>query len=147
MARFNVQSATGDKRYFVGLPIPAAAAAAVLPLYFLAPGLSNLQVVDARMLYWIRIGCLTYVLALAWLMVSTVRFRSFKDVNMKARQPSVAFFFIAVVVVLIALNPPVVMLIIAVTYAASGPVGWFWGKISRKKSRGPLPPMESQNEH
>jgi len=133
LARFNVQSATGDKRYFVGLPIPAAAAAAVLPLYFLAPGLSNLHIDDAQTLHWIRIGCLLYVLTLAWLMVSTVRFRSFKDVDSKARQPSVAFFFIAVVVVLIALNPPVVMLIIAVTYAVSGPASWLWGKVFRKR--------------
>ena len=134
LARFNVQSATGDKRYFVGLPIPAAAAAAVLPLYFLAPGLANLTAVDARTLYWIRLGCLMYVVSLAWLMVSTVRFRSFKDANLRARQPSVAFFFIAVIVVLIALNPPVVLLVIAVTYALSGPTGWLWGKISPKKS-------------
>lgn len=151
LARFNVQCATGDKRYFVGLPIPAAAAAAVLPLYFLAPGLSNLQGVDARMLYWIRIGCLMYVLTLAWLMVSTVRFRSFKDVNLKARQPSLAFFFIAIVVVLIALNPPVVLLIIAVTYAVSGPINWLWAKVSRKRIPGATPAesvqTEPKNEH
>lgn len=133
LARFNVQSAMGDKRYFVGLPIPAGAAAAVLPLYFLSPGLTNLRVENPQTLHWIRIACLLYVLILAWLMVSTVRFRSFKDVDLKARQPSVAFFFIAVVVVLIALNPPVVMLTIAVTYALSGPASWLWGKVSGKK--------------
>jgi CDP-diacylglycerol--serine O-phosphatidyltransferase len=150
LARFNVQSATGDKRFFVGMPIPAAAAAAVLPLYFLAPGLSNLTAMDARTLYWIRIGCLAYVVSLAWLMVSTVRFRSFKDSNLRARQPSVAFFFIAVIVVLIALNPPVVLLAMAVTYALSGPAGWLWGKFFstqvRDRSMAEPPLSESESE-
>ena len=155
LARFNILTATMDKRYFVGLPIPAAAAAAVLPLYFLPPGITtgsnpNSLVylppmnIDSTLfysvpLYYIRTACLVYVVALAWLMVSTIRFRSFKDVNLSARRPSVTVFVIAFILVLIALNPPLVMLAIAVTYALSGPVGWLWGRVHKHPGEPGLP--------
>ncbi len=136
LARFNVQTATQDKRYFIGLPIPAAAAAAVLPLYYLPPGLTNVQSPD--LLRTMRIACLVYVVALSWLMVSTVRFRSFKDMDiLRARRPSAPVFVMAVVLVLIALNPPAALLIIAVAYALSGPVGWLWGRLRRRPAQTP----------
>ena len=155
LARFNILTATMDKRYFVGLPIPAAAAAAVLPLYFLPPGITTgtnpkslvylpPMNIDSTLfysvpLYYIRTACLVYVVALAWLMVSTIRFRSFKDVNLSARRPSVTVFVIAFILVLIALNPPLVMLAIAVTYALSGPVGWLWGRVHKHPGEPGLP--------
>ncbi len=148
LARFNVQAGTVDKRWFVGLPIPAAAAAAVLPLYYLPSGVASaanhevsLSYLPAwlsgpqkeAVLHYIPMACLVYVVALSWLMVSTVRFWSFKDLDMRARRPSAMVFFIAVVIILIALNPPAVMLAIAVTYALSGPAMWAWGKAFKKK--------------
>ena len=134
LARFNVQTATVDKRWFVGLPIPAGAAAAVLPLYFLPAGLPQA---------W-KAAALAYVVVLSWLMVSTVRFWSFKDVDSKERRPSALIFLMAVVVILIALHPPAVMLTIAVTYALSGPVMWLWVKFPRKRptTGGPAAPGE-----
>jgi CDP-diacylglycerol---serine O-phosphatidyltransferase len=149
LARFNVQAGTVDKRWFVGLPIPAAAAAAVLPLYYLPSGVADVknQIValsylpawlsDDRkieVLHYIPVACLIYVVALSWLMVSTVRFWSFKDLDMKTRRPSALIFFLAVLVIIIALNPPAVLLAIAVTYALSGPAMWLWGKVFRKKA-------------
>ncbi len=148
LARFNVQTATQDKRYFVGLPIPAAAAAAVLPLYYLPPGLTNVQSPD--LLRTMRIACLVYVVALSWLMVSTVRFRSFKDMDiLRARRPSAPVFVMAVVLVLIALNPPAALLIIAVAYALSGPVGWLWGRLRKRPAQAPAgkaPADQAQEE-
>jgi len=80
-------------------------------------------------------------------MVSTVRFWSFKDLDMKARHPSALVFFLAVLVIVIALNPPAVLLAIAVTYALSGPVMWLWGKVFRKKpGTEPLPPAAEAGE-
>lgn len=153
LARFNVQAGTVDKRWFVGLPIPAAAAAAVLPLYYLPSGVADVKnkvvalsylpawlsdVQKTEVLHYIPVACLIYVVALSWLMVSTVRFWSFKDLDMKARRPSVLVFFVAVLVIVIALNPPAVLLAIAVTYALSGPVMWVWGKVFKRKA-GPEP--------
>lgn len=139
LARFNVQATVVDKRYFVGLPIPAAAAAAVLPLYYLPPGLSNL--VNPDVLHWTRIACLVYVVALSWLMVSRVRFRSFKEIDLRAQRPSALIFLIALIIILIALNPPAVMLCIAVLYAFSGPVGWAWSRLPKGRARGGVGPQ------
>jgi CDP-diacylglycerol--serine O-phosphatidyltransferase len=89
------------------------------------------------------VACLIYVVALSWLMVSTVRFWSFKDLDMKTRRPSALVFFLAVLVIVIALNPPAVLLSIAVTYALSGPVMWLWGKVFKKGSEGAASPAPS----
>lgn len=133
LARFNVQAQVVDKRFFVGLPIPAAAAAAVLPLYFLPPGLTN--VLNPEVLHWTRIACLVYVVALSWLMVSRVRYRSFKDLDLRTQRSSALVFFIALMLILVALNPPAVLLAIAVTYALSGPLSWVWTRVFRRRPR------------
>jgi CDP-diacylglycerol---serine O-phosphatidyltransferase len=162
LARFNVQAGTVDKRWFVGLPIPAAAAAAVLPLYYLPSGVADVKnkvvalsylpawltdVQKVEVLHYVPVACLIYVVALSWLMVSTVRFWSFKDLDMKTRRPSALVFFLAVLVIVIALNPPAVLLAIAVTYALSGPVMWLWGKVFKKKAGSePVPPAADAGE-
>ena len=131
LARFNVQAQATDKRFFVGLPIPAAAAAAVLPLYYLPPGLTN--VVDPSVLRMVQIACLVYVVCLAWLMVSRVRYRSFKELDLRAPRSTILVFFIALLLILIAINPPAILLAIAVTYALSGPASWLWGRLRRRQ--------------
>ncbi len=123
LARFNVQVAHVDKKYFVGLPIPAAAAAAVLPLYYLPAGLPPA----------LKAGALVYVVSLAWLMVSRIKFRSFKELDLRARRSSMLIFLVALVLILIAWNPPAVLLGIAVTYAASGPIGWVLSRYGRRR--------------
>jgi CDP-diacylglycerol--serine O-phosphatidyltransferase len=131
LARFNVQAQVADKRFFVGLPIPAAAAAAVLPLYYLPPGLTN--VVDPSVLRMVQVACLVYVVGLSWLMVSRVRYRSFKDLDLRAPRSSILVFFIALLLILVAINPPAILLAMAVAYALSGPASWLWGKVRRRK--------------
>lgn len=132
LARFNVLAPAADKRYFVGLPIPAAAAAAVLPLYYLAPNLSNVR--NPEVLRFTQIGCLVYVVCLSWLMVSRVRYRSFKDLDLRAPRSTILIFVIALLLILIALNPPAILLAMALVYAFSGPVGWVWGRAARRKA-------------
>ena len=165
LARFNVQAGKVDKRYFVGLPIPAAAAAAVMPLYFLA-GLPDTHVMQALKaggafdtakaqalsdaLFYaevLRIAALVYVVLLAWLMVSRIKYRSFKELDLRVRRPSALIFLVALVIILVALNPPAVFLAMAVTYAASGPVGWLWGRIFRRgRELEPQAPQPAQEE-
>jgi CDP-diacylglycerol--serine O-phosphatidyltransferase len=143
LARFNVQAGKVDKRYFVGLNIPSAAAAAVLPLYFLhagPPSDAQMAVLKADAMQTMilkaeamRVAALVYVVTLSVLMVSKIKYRSFKELDLRLRRPSVFVFLMAVIIVLIALNPPAVLLGIAVTYAASGPLGWVWGRVVRKE--------------
>lgn len=136
LARFNVQSGKADKRFFVGLPIPAAAAAAVLPLYFLPQGLP-------RPFKWMA---LSYVVLLSFFMVSTLRYRSFKDLDLKERRSPKVIFLVALVLVLVALHPPTVLLAAAVTYAFSGPLAFTLDKMGLQKKSAEPEPEEVERE-
>jgi len=133
LARFNVQAGKVDKRFFVGLPIPAAAAAAVLPLYFLPQGIP-------RPFKWLA---LSYVVLLSFFMVSTFRYRSFKDLDLKERRSPTVIFLVALILVLVALHPPTVLLAVAVVYAFSGPLAYFLQKGGVVK-KGPEEPPEPE---
>ena len=79
LARFNIQSAAGgDKRYFVGLPSPAAAGLIAATVYAYPYGLHD---------YRAALPVLALVLGPALLMVSTIRFRSFKTIDLQMRRP------------------------------------------------------------
>lgn len=119
LARFNVQAHVADKRFFVGLAIPAAAGASVIPLWFLPKGLPS---------EW-KFAALCYVVLLSWLMVSRVRYRSFKQLDMRTRRSGVTVFLLAALMVAVALYPKPVLLGIALTYAASGPVAWIFERV------------------
>jgi CDP-diacylglycerol--serine O-phosphatidyltransferase len=129
LARFNIQAHTTDKRFFVGLAIPAAAEAAVIPLWFLPMGLQP----------GMKLAALGYVVILSWLMVSRIRYRSFKQLDMKQRRPNGMVFLLAGLLVAIALYPKPVLLGTALIYAASGPLGWVWDRVARHRSADPSP--------
>ena len=79
LARFNIQSAAGgDKRYFVGMPSPAAAAIPAATVFAYPYGLHD---------YRAALPALAMVLVPACLMVSTIRFRSFKTIDLQSRRP------------------------------------------------------------
>src|SRR4030081_1874930 len=87
LARFNVQSgAGGDKRYFVGMPSPAAAAIPAATVFAYPWGLYD---------YRAALPALAMVLVPAALMVSTIRFRSFKTLDSRARRPYTVLIFVA----------------------------------------------------
>jgi len=125
LARFNVltRKAEPDKRYFKGLPCPAAAG-------FVA------AVVWIQQLYqwhgWyvdVSIGLSTIVAAA--LMVSNVRYRSFKDMNWSGSVPFLHILLLVLLFVAIALDPPRVLFIISFLYFISGPIAVF-GRIRKK---------------
>lgn len=92
LARFNVQTEIVDKRFFVGLPIPAGAGALTLAVLLdPVPETTRGEVV--------LLGA--FVLAVALLMVSTVPYRAFKDFDAHRRWPATLFFVIALVVVVL----------------------------------------------
>ena len=123
LARFNVQKQVVDSRYFVGLPIPAAAAqlAAIVFLVGTPPAER-----------WAAVLMLAVVVTLALLMVGTFRYRSFKGVDLRRRRRSITVLGIALVFLLVALEPRVFLLISTTLYTLSGPGGIPLGVVRRR---------------
>lgn len=120
LARFNVNTAVVDKRYFQGLPSPAAAAL-VAGFIWVATDLG----IGGKDLAWPMFAVALYA---GLTMVTNVPFYSFKDVHVKR---SVPFVFIVLIVLLIAvinIDPPIVMFSIFVLYGLSGYLVYFWRK-------------------
>ena len=115
LARFNIQSASGgDKRYFVGMPSPAAAAIPAATVYAYPWGFQD---------YRSALPVLAMVLVPAILMVSTIRFRSFKTFDLNSRRPYTVLLFIAAAIVLVTTHPRYVLVAMAYTYLASAFIG------------------------
>lgn len=114
LARFNTQVGRADKRYFQGLASPAAAAV-MAGLVWVGHGYA----LEGRV---ISIVALVVTVLMGILMVSNVRYRSFKDMDLKGRVPFVAILVVVLVFVLISIDPPQVLLGIFALYALSGPV-------------------------
>ncbi|QEP44588.1 CDP-diacylglycerol--serine O-phosphatidyltransferase [Ectothiorhodospiraceae bacterium BW-2] len=114
LARFNTQSTTADKRYFQGLASPAAAAT-VAGMVWVGSDYA-LSGVDIS---WVA---LVVTLLAALLMVSNIRYYSFKDFDPRHRIPFVALILVVMVFVLISIDPPQVLFAAVVIYLFSGPV-------------------------
>lgn len=124
LARFNTQISTTDKRFFVGLASPAAAAIVAGSVW----AFSELNVEGTELAFLMVI----LVSAVGCLMVSNVRYWSFKEVGVKGRIPFTALLLIIMAFVVVALDPPVVLLLLAFAYAASGPIMEGWRKLKRR---------------
>lgn len=111
LARFNIQASAQDKRYFVGLPIPAAACAVAACVFY-----DPVRVTDPI------VGTLVAVLVitLAALMISKARYRSFKDIDLKSRMPWVVVAVLALVYFVVAGYPREVGLLLSFLYLISG---------------------------
>jgi CDP-diacylglycerol--serine O-phosphatidyltransferase len=123
LARFNIQR-VGDKRYFVGMPSPAAAAIPASTVYLYPDGLYD---------YRAALPALAMVLVPAVLMVSTIRFRAFKTIDSQTRRPYTVLIFVAAGIVLIATHPRFMLVAMAYSYLLSGFVGL---AVSRLRHRG-----------
>lgn len=116
LARFNVQVNTVESKRFVGLPIPAAASmvAATVLLFHHFGWPSSYK----------RLAIIALIYLLAFLMVSSFRYYSFKDPALIKRQPF-GFLLLAVVLLIVVAAEPVVMtFFIMLCYVLSGPVGF-----------------------
>ncbi len=124
LARFNIQESATDTRFFVGLPIPAAAAVVAALVYrFPEPMTSQAEALPV----------LGLVTALSFLMVSKLRYYSFKDFDIKKRHPSLMIVFLALVIVAVFTHPQAMLLIMASVYLASGLVLKVWSWFSPPK--------------
>ncbi|MDH5327753.1 MAG: CDP-diacylglycerol--serine O-phosphatidyltransferase [Gammaproteobacteria bacterium] len=114
LARFNTQVGVADKRYFQGLASPAAAATVMGGVWVAVD--FNFTGADLKIVAFIL------TVACGVLMVSNVRYRSFKDLDLKGKVPFVAMLVLVLVFVFISFDPPTVLFCIFFLYAMSGPV-------------------------
>ena len=114
LARFNTQVETADKRYFQGIPSPAAAG--------LIAGLVWLGAEYALTGTVLDLTALGITVVAAVLMVSNIRYHSFKELDLRGRIRFVSMIAIVVALALVSLEPPLVLFTLFVSYAVSGPV-------------------------
>ncbi len=129
LARFNVVTASGDKRFFQGLASPSAAATVAAFVWFFAkwrePGLPGLVLAFAVTGY------------AAALMVSSFSYISLKQVDVNKR---VKFSYIAFVILpmllMIAWDPPTMLFAMFASYATYGPLQWLARRLRRPRTAG-----------
>ncbi len=114
LARFNTQAQIADKRYFQGLPIPAAAGILASMVWLSVDSEIPGGVVEMT----------AAVLAIftAILMVSNIRYYSFKEIDLKGRVPFVAILLVVLAFVGISLDPPKILFLLFFCYGLSGPI-------------------------
>ena len=126
LARFNIQTSNpSDKRYFAGLPSPAAAGVIASTVYLYPWGLQ-----DARA----AVLALPLVLVPALLMVSTIRFRSIKAIDVGWRRSYIALFIGAVLIALIASHPRLALVAMAYTYVTWAVASFAIARLRRRPS-------------
>jgi CDP-diacylglycerol--serine O-phosphatidyltransferase len=118
LARFNVNTGVVDKRFFQGLPSPAAAA---LVMGFIAI-MTDAEVVAAGMAWPMFVVALFAGLS----MVTNVPFYSFKDISMKKSVPFVVIVLIALGIAVVNIHPPIVLFALFVVYGLSGYGMYIW---------------------
>jgi CDP-diacylglycerol---serine O-phosphatidyltransferase len=114
LARFNTQVGIADKKYFQGLPSPSAAAIVAGSVWIgVDYGL------DSETVGW-PVAVLTTLVGL--LMVSNVRYHSFKEIDFHGKVPFMVLVVMVVVLAIIQTHPPTVLFLLFLAYAVSGPV-------------------------
>ncbi len=115
LARFNIQVHTVESRYFQGIPTPAAAclvATTVMFFYHLGVGEVAKPIAVLMMIY-----------LLSPLMVSSIKFNSFKDLELAKKKPFSVLVVLVFVVILIVAEPPIMLFFLFLFYTLSGPLG------------------------
>jgi len=142
LARFNVQTnpkptnpGRPDRKYFVGMAIPAAAGVVAAIVYYLEGN-------PLRM--WVHMAAWVVLLAVAaFLMISTWRYPSFKEINLLRPRSPVSFVVVAAVLYVFWNFSQPALLALALVYMSSGIVIRLGGAIRRKLRPGPPPPAHS----
>lgn len=113
LARFNTQLETADKRYFQGLPCPPAAAVMASFVWLCYQN-------ELQHHYFISILTALLAISASILMVSNVRYYSFKEIDFKGKVPFLYILILIILFVAIALNPAIVLFIGFSFFALSG---------------------------
>lgn len=123
LARFNSNVLWTDRRYFQGLPIPAAAACIAAMVWvstkYEVEGLAAL------------VAGIAITAALAVLMVSRFSYLSFKDIKAGHRVRYTRLMIIPLIIIIIAIEPATVSFLLTAIYATSAPAVWLWRRMKR----------------
>ena len=145
LARFNITSnpqpsnpGRPGKKYFVGMPIPAGAGVIAAVVHF-----SNGEPITA---WWTAVTWLLMITAVGYLMVSTWRFYSFKDLDLSVRQPFRLILLFGLLFAAIRFFSQWVLFLLALLYMFSG-VFWRLKWVLRRKSTpNPPPPYKEASQ-
>ena len=129
LARFNIQSGSVDKKYFVGMPSPAAATVPASTIFAYPAGFQH--PVGA-------IPVLALVLVPGFLMVSTIKFRSFKTFDLQTRRSYTVLIAVALLLAFVFAHPALALVTMSYGYMLSAFVEMI---VSRVRHRGHRPPM------
>ncbi len=125
LARFNIQIGIIESKVFNGLPIPAAAAVVATTVIFFdylgAEGRFHNEFVMA------------FVVMLSLLMVSNVKYYSFKDMTLLARKPFTVFFWLTILLIIVVLEWETMLFVLMLGYAISGPLWWVISKVIKEQ--------------
>lgn len=136
LARFNVQSGSTDKRFYVGMPSPAAAGVVGATVFAFPAGLR--EPYDAA-------PVVALVIVPALLMVSTIRFRSFKGIDLQAPRSYTVLLGVAVVIAAVFAHPSGTLLVLAYAYLLSTFVELGVHRLRRRRSgAAPVEPVPDE---
>jgi CDP-diacylglycerol--serine O-phosphatidyltransferase len=125
LARFNVNLDAVDKRYFQGIPSPAAAALlACLVWVFDDFG------IDREL--WLSLIACVFTIYAGITMVTNLPFYSFKEFNLRKAVPFSVMLALVAGLAVVSLRPPVVLFLLCLAYAVSGYVLWGMGTRVRR---------------
>ncbi len=114
LARFNSKVSSKDINYFEGLPCPSAAALMVSLVW-----VANDWSMTGNEAKWL---CLSFALLVSVLMVSSVPYSSFKEIDLKGKMPFISLLVCIILLACIALDPPSIFLLFFLSYIISGPL-------------------------
>jgi len=135
LARFNTQIGKVDKRWFIGLASPAAAGV-VAGWVWAVWALDDVGIRGGDLPLVLVMLFALMVAAAGLLMVSNIKYYSFKDLDLKGRVPFVAILVVVLVFAVVFSDPPRILLLIFLAYAVSGPVQYLMQVRRRKRVEG-----------
>ena len=126
LARFNTQIGKVDKRYFTGLASPAAAGLVAGIVW----ALDDLDVKGNNLV----VPMAVIVAAAGLLMVTNIRYYSFKDLNLRGRVPFVTMLAMVLAIAIVSTDPPRILALLFVIYAAYGPLQYILCRYRKKRT-------------
>ena len=127
LARFNISTTVIDKRFFQGLPSPAAASIIAGFVWLVE---DNKLPVNSYAIPWVMFFLTIYA---GTTMVSNVLFFSGKALDIKYKVPFGVMLLVILAFVLISSDPPLILFCLFVIYAISGYMRWIWLALKKAK--------------
>lgn len=125
LARYNIQKMDEERKHFQGLPIPPAAYAIASYVIFHIHWKGTDVTVNSLLM-------LTMAVGLGLLMVSTIPYQSFKNLNWRSRQSFLVLVGMAVALFIVAIEPSVTIFLLTMAYVGSGLISYVWKLLGSK---------------